>query len=108
MTGRSAARSCCWWDALNCGHKDGYTNAMIYRAWRCLAELEALLGRVKQQEHFTDLAERLATTHRAYWHCAQRSDGGCRSTSSWGAINQYRVRLRRFSERMKGFLLSHW
>ena len=27
-------RSCAWWDALNCGHKDGYTNALIYRAWR--------------------------------------------------------------------------
>ena len=25
-------RSCAWWDALNCGHKDGYTNAIIYRA----------------------------------------------------------------------------
>ena len=33
-------RSCAWWDALNCGHKDGYTNALIYRAWRCLADLE--------------------------------------------------------------------
>jgi hypothetical protein len=57
------ARSCCWWDALNCGHKDGYSNAMIYRAWRCLAELEALLGRVKQQEHVTDLAERLKAVY---------------------------------------------
>jgi hypothetical protein len=28
------ARSCAWWDALNCGHKDGYTNAIIYRAFR--------------------------------------------------------------------------
>jgi hypothetical protein len=53
------ARSCCWWDALNCGHKDGYSNAMIYRAWRCLADLEGQLGRVQKQKHFTDLAERL-------------------------------------------------
>ncbi len=33
-------RSDAWWDALNCGHKDGYTNALIYRAWRSLADLE--------------------------------------------------------------------
>jgi hypothetical protein len=57
------ARSCCWWDALNCGHKDGYTNAFIYRAWRCLADLERQLGRQKQQEHLTDLAERLKAAY---------------------------------------------
>jgi hypothetical protein len=57
------ARSCCWWDALNCGHKDGYTNAIIYRAWRCLAELEGKLGRVKQQDHITALADRLKTVY---------------------------------------------
>ena len=41
-------RSCAWWDALNCGHKDGYTNALIYRAWRCLADLERKLGRADE------------------------------------------------------------
>lgn len=57
------ARSCCWWDALNCGHKDGYTNAFIYRAWRCLAELEGQLGRAQQQAHYTQLADRLRATY---------------------------------------------
>jgi hypothetical protein len=57
------ARSCCWWDALNCGHKDGYSTAMIYRAWRCLADLEGQLGRVQKQQHFTDLAERLKAVY---------------------------------------------
>ena len=57
------ARSCCWWDALNCGHKDGYTNAFIYRAWRCLAELEGMLGRTQQQAHYTHLAERLKSSY---------------------------------------------
>ena len=37
---KQPGRSCAWFDALNCGHKDGYTNALIYRAWRCLADLE--------------------------------------------------------------------
>jgi hypothetical protein len=57
------ARSCCWWDALNCGHKDGYSNAFIYRAWRCLAELEGQLGRAPQQAHYTQLAGRLKAVY---------------------------------------------
>ncbi len=57
------ARSCCWWDALNCGYKDGYSNAMIYRGWRCLADLEGKLGRGKEQKRFTDLAERLKAVY---------------------------------------------
>jgi len=57
------ARSCCWWDALNCGHKDGYTNAFIYRAWRCLAELEGQLARTQQQARYTELADRLKAVY---------------------------------------------
>ncbi|HZZ40666.1 MAG TPA: hypothetical protein VFE06_16145 [Acidobacteriaceae bacterium] len=57
------ARSCCWWDALNCGHKAGYANAMIWRAWCCLAELEGLLGRVQQQTHCVMLARRLQAAY---------------------------------------------
>lgn len=57
------ARSCCWWDALNCGHKDGYSNAFIYRAWRCLAELEGLLHRTSQQAHYGLLADRLKAAY---------------------------------------------
>lgn len=47
------------WDALNCGYKDGYTNALIYRAWQCLAELEAKLRRKAKEEHYTKFAKRL-------------------------------------------------
>lgn len=56
-------RSCAWWDALNCGHKDGYTNALIYRAWRCLAELEQRLGRTEQCARYQELADRLQATY---------------------------------------------
>ena len=56
-------RSCAWWDALNCGHKDGYTNALIYRAWRCLADLETRLGRHDQAAHYHDLADRLKNAY---------------------------------------------
>jgi hypothetical protein len=57
-------RSCAWWDALNCGHKDSYSNALIYRAWRCLADLEAKLGRSEAQARYTRLADRL---HAAFF-----------------------------------------
>jgi hypothetical protein len=53
------ARSCCYVDAVNCGHKDGYSNAVIYRSWRCLADLETKLGRNDQKAHYARLADRL-------------------------------------------------
>jgi hypothetical protein len=52
-------RSCCWWDAVNYGHKCGYSNAVIYRAWRCLADLEQRLCRTEQAGRYTRLANRL-------------------------------------------------
>jgi hypothetical protein len=60
---KQPARSCAWWDALNCGHKDGYTNAVIYRAWRCLAELEGQLGRAEKQTRWNGLADRLKAAY---------------------------------------------
>jgi hypothetical protein len=56
-------RSCAWWDALNCGHKDAYCNAVIYRAWRCLADLENQLHRQTQRQRYTLLAERLKAAY---------------------------------------------
>jgi hypothetical protein len=57
------ARSCCYVDAVNCGHKDGYSNAVIYRSWRCLADLEAKLGRSDQKAHYSTLANRLKAVY---------------------------------------------
>lgn len=56
-------RGCCWWDALNCGGKDGYTNAVLYRAWLCLADLEAKLGRREQQARYRGLARNLKAAY---------------------------------------------
>ncbi len=60
---KQPARSCAWFDALNCGHKDGYTNAIIYRAFRCLAELEARLGRADKHAYYSGLADRLKASY---------------------------------------------
>ena len=56
-------RSCNWWDALNCGHKDGYANALIYRAFRCMADLEKQAGRQEQAARYTRLADRLKAVY---------------------------------------------
>jgi len=60
---KQPARSCAWWDALNCGHKDAYCNALIYRAWRCLADLEKKAGRSERQSRYTRLADRLKAAY---------------------------------------------
>jgi hypothetical protein len=52
-------RSDSWWDALNCGNKDGYTNALIYRAWRSLADLETKIGHSDKAAGYARLADRL-------------------------------------------------
>lgn len=66
-------RSCAWWDALNCGHKDSYSNALIYRAWRCLADLEAKLGRTEAQARYTQLADGL---HAAFFKTLYNPETG--------------------------------
>jgi hypothetical protein len=60
---KQPGRSCAWWDALNCGGKDSYSNALIYRAWRCLAALEAQASRPAQQARYTQLADRLKAAY---------------------------------------------
>lgn len=60
---KQPARSCAWWDALNCGHQDAYTNALIYRAWRCLADLEDKLGRAEGRARYALLADRLKAAY---------------------------------------------
>ncbi len=56
-------RSCAWWDALNCGYKDGYTNALIYRAWLCLSDLESKIGRNVGTDKYKALAGRLKAAY---------------------------------------------
>ncbi len=51
------------WDCVNQGHKDSYSNALIYRAWRCLADLEKQLDRGERQARYDRLADRLRTAY---------------------------------------------
>jgi hypothetical protein len=56
-------RSSNWLDSVNFGHKDAYANALIYRSWRCLADLEAKLHRGQQQVRYAQLADRLRAAY---------------------------------------------
>ena len=58
MPGRSDS----WFDCLG-GGKDGYANALIYRAWRCLADLEDKLGRTEQKQRYSSLADKLKAAY---------------------------------------------
>lgn len=56
---RDPARAGSAWDTINAGWKDAYSNALIYRAWRCLADLESQLGRQDIQAKYARCADRL-------------------------------------------------
>ena len=51
------------WDTINAGYKDAYCNALIYRAFRCLADLERQLQRPERQAHYAQRADRLKAAY---------------------------------------------
>jgi hypothetical protein len=61
-------RGSSWWDAINTGWQDGYVNALTYRAWCCMADLEKRLGHEEKAKHFRQLARRLKDAYaRTLW-----------------------------------------
>lgn len=55
------AGSC--YDTINAGNKDAYCNALVFRAFRCLADLEKQLGRSARQKRYADRAARLKAAY---------------------------------------------
>jgi hypothetical protein len=47
------------WDCYNSGYKNAYVNALAYRAWLGLADLERRLGHREREQRYRDLARRL-------------------------------------------------
>jgi hypothetical protein len=47
------------WDVIASGHKNAYVNALAYRAWLGMADLNRRLGRKEQAARYTTLALRL-------------------------------------------------
>lgn len=53
------SRSSCWFDAANFGWKDAYANALMYRAFCCLADLHAKLEQPGRRVAWLDRAAKL-------------------------------------------------
>jgi hypothetical protein len=51
------------WDTINSGHKDALCNALIFRAFCCLADVERRLGREQQAVYYTGLAKKLKSAY---------------------------------------------
>ncbi len=57
------------WDTINSGHKDALCNALIFRAFCCLADIERRLAREQQAVYFTNLARKLKSAYyRTFFH----------------------------------------
>jgi hypothetical protein len=56
-------RSSCWFDAINFGWKCAYSNALMYRAFCCLADLNVKLGREERQEFWLGRSARLKKSY---------------------------------------------
>jgi hypothetical protein len=52
-----------WWDQINFGHEDAYVCALSFRAFRGLADLERLAGRVEPAVRFEAQAERIRASY---------------------------------------------
>ena len=48
-----------WWDCINFGYEDAYSNALAYRGFRGLAALAAVAGRNKDAKEFAQAAQKL-------------------------------------------------
>ncbi len=61
--GECRVRPANWWDCINFGHEDAYSNALAYRAFRGLARLAEVAGKNEQAETFEQAARRLKSSY---------------------------------------------
>jgi hypothetical protein len=61
--GECKVRPANWWDCINFGHEDAYSNALAYRAFRGLAQLAAVAGREDESATFDNAAEKLKAAY---------------------------------------------
>jgi len=73
QTGNSGshARPDSAWDTFTSGHKNAHVNALAYRAFRCLADLERRMGRPDQASHYGALADHLRSGYSAAFYNPQ-------------------------------------
>lgn len=52
-----------WWDTINFGHEDAYSNALAYHACRQFAQLARQLGHARDADFFTARADKLRAAY---------------------------------------------
>ena len=52
-----------WWDAINFGHEDAYSNALAYRAFRGLAIMAEVAGRDGETKKFDQAAKNIKSAY---------------------------------------------
>ncbi len=52
------------WDVISSGHENAYINALVYRAWRCMAKLEEKTSGPNKSAHYSTLADKLKKVYR--------------------------------------------
>jgi hypothetical protein len=62
-TCRDPMRTDSAYDTINSGHKNAYLNALAYRAFRCIADLEHRLRREERRKAYTGRADRLKAAY---------------------------------------------
>lgn len=61
--GECLVRPANWWDCINFGHEDAYSNALAYRGFRGLAQLAAVAGRTEDGAVFEEAAKNLKAAY---------------------------------------------
>ena len=61
--GECKVRPANWWDCINFGHEDAYSNAIAYRGFRGLARLAAVAGKEKAAKEFEEAAQKLKSAY---------------------------------------------
>jgi hypothetical protein len=108
-------RGASWWDAVNSGWQDGYVNALTFRAWCCLADLEQRLGREEKANRYRQLARRLkgAYAHTLWsessgWLGWWRSKDGVLHDPAALLVNSLAVEYRLLDEKASRTVLARF
>nr|MBA3272582.1 hypothetical protein [Chthoniobacterales bacterium] len=50
-------------DTIASGHKNAWVNALVFRAWRCLADIERKVDRAEAAQHYQTLSDKLRAAY---------------------------------------------
>lgn len=62
-TGQLKHRPANWWDCINFGHEDAYSNAIAYRAFRGLAKMAKVAGKNSDAKKYDKASKKLKTNY---------------------------------------------